>query len=373
MTDTDPSAPKPRILLADDSKVVLLTATKILKPHFDIVKATDGVQAWEKLVADNSIQVVATDLGMPNLDGYGLIKKIRQSEQEEIRNLPIMVITGNSEDESVKKKVLELGATDFVTKPFAAAELIARLQAHASYRSERSTLQENTNLDSLTGTLNRKSIITKLEEDLSFVTRHKQSLAVVIFELDNYQGIAEEAGQAIANKIVQHTAKVLCSAIRREDSFGRFGAATFLTILPMAKTDGIVMLVKRLCARIKSLTFKSGESTFNLTLSAGIASLPKACPCDVNSILTAADQALNNAKALGLGEFQLIKLEDNKTDDAIDEISIDELLEIVSDNERSLTANELIAAESKLAPLLALFSDEQKARLMSNTNTDALP
>lgn len=364
MAELDTPTSKPRILIADDSKVVILTATKILKKHFDIVPAADGLQAWEKLNADRAIQVVVTDLGMPNLDGYGLIQKIRQAEQEEIRNIPIMVITGNSEDEDVKKKVLELGATDFVTKPFAGAEFIARLQAHASYRNDRSTLQESTNIDLLTGTLNRKALNQKLEEDLSFVARHKQSLVVVLFEIDNYKAVAEEAGQAAADKAVKSTSKVLTSAIRREDSFGRYGAATFMTILPMAKIDGVLLLVKRLAEHIKSFTFKSDDETFRVTLSSGIAWLPRGGRSDAETLLNTAEQALTNARGIGPGEFQLLKLENNQNDDAGEKVSLDDLLDVISTNEREVSERELAAAARQLAPLLALFDDAQRKRLL---------
>lgn len=85
---------KPRILLADDSKLVRRTADKILSEKFDLVMVEDGEQALEKINSDDRISVVLTDLGMPNLDGYGLIEKLRHSDNERIRDLPIIVITG---------------------------------------------------------------------------------------------------------------------------------------------------------------------------------------------------------------------------------------------------------------------------------------
>src|SRR4051812_36892559 len=94
---TQGSEKKARVLLVDDSKLVRLTATKILATQFDLVLAEDGEEAWQKISEDNTIQVVFTDLGMPKLDGYGLIQRIRQSENEGIRNQPVIVITGAAE------------------------------------------------------------------------------------------------------------------------------------------------------------------------------------------------------------------------------------------------------------------------------------
>ena len=230
---------KPRLLVVDDSKLVRKTATKILSDNFNLVLAEDGEQGWQCLVDDPSIQVVFTDLGMPNLDGYGLLKRIRQADDERIRDLPVIVITGAAEEESVRKQVFEIGATDFVGKPFKSTEIIARANAHASYRSDKAHLQKQVDIDLLTGTLNRKGLCDKLDKDISFINRHQQNLALIIFELDDFKSVAEKIKQKGAEKIIQHVSQLLGKAIRKEDSFGRFEYAQFLTILPMAKTDGV--------------------------------------------------------------------------------------------------------------------------------------
>ena len=309
MTDSEDTPGKPRVIVADDSKVVRMTANKILRDKFDIVVAEDGAQAWQMLREDPSIQVVLTDLGMPKLDGYQLIEKIRQADKEDIRNLPVIVITGAAEEESVKQKVFEIGATDFVTKPFKSTEIIARLEAHASYRRDKASLQEKVDTDLLTGTLNRKGLIQKLEKDISFTNRHRQNIALVIFELDDHKTIFAKAGQNGGEKIIQNVAKVLNSAIRREDSFGRYDLATFLTILPMAKTDGVVMLAKRLCEHIKTFKVNIAGEVMTITLSVGIAAVPKGCSAQAKTLLQTAEKALENARALGPGEVQLLKLE----------------------------------------------------------------
>src|SRR5690606_5780540 len=306
---------KPRILVADDSKVVRMAATKILSDKFELVLAADGLEAWKALNEDSTIQVVLTDLGMPNVDGYQLIEKMRQSGKETIRNIPVVVITSAAEEETVKKKVFEIGATDFVSKPFNSIEITARLKAHASYRQDKADLQEQVNIDLLTGTLNRKGLDEKLDKDISFINRHGQNIALVMFEIDNFESISEKAGQRGSEKIVQNISKILGSAIRREDSFGRYDLATFLTILPMAKTDGVVMLSKRLCEHIKTFKVSLAGDSSNLTLSVGIASAPKGCSTDAKGLLKVAQQALTNAKSLGTGEVQLLKLESNQPEE----------------------------------------------------------
>lgn len=356
---------KPRILVADDSKLVRKTATKILGDKFDLVMVEDGEEAWNTLNSDPSIQVVLSDLSMPKLNGYQLIEKVRATSNEGIRNIPVIVLTGAAEEESVKKKVFEIGATDFVTKPFKSVELIARLEAHASYQRDKASLQEKVDIDLLTGTLNRKGLDEKLEKDISFINRHKQNIALVIFELDDFKTITEKAGQRGAEKIVQNVSKVLSSAIRREDSFGRYDLAKFLTILPMAKTEGVVMLAKRLCEHIKTFKVNVAGEVIMLTLSVGIAAVPKGSTTTPEGLLKMAEQALANAKSVGAGEVQLLKVDNDQPEKKIASISIDNLLDNLANGENRFSTEEIQQAIARLRPLIKLMTKEQKQQLLS--------
>lgn len=358
------SAAKPRVLVADDSKLVRKTATKILSTNFDLVLAEDGEEAWKILSNDPAIQVVFTDLGMPNLDGYGLIQRIRAADDEQVRDLPIIVITGAAEEESVRKRVFEIGATDFVSKPFKSTEIIARAEAHATYRNDKANLQKNVDIDLLTGTLNKKGILEKLEKDISFVNRHKQNLALIIFELDNFTYIAEKIKQQGTEKIIKHVALLLGKAIRKEDSFGRYEFAKFVTILPMAKTEGVIQLSKRLCEHIKSFKLNAGGEAIALTMSVGIAAITKGVDADSKALMQTAEQALANANAVGPGEVQILKLESKRAQTITVDVSIDNFLEAIAQKKSDFSQEELQAAVKKLAPLVALMSDKQKQQLL---------
>ncbi|RYY74299.1 MAG: diguanylate cyclase [Gammaproteobacteria bacterium] len=354
-----------KILLADDSKVVRLTATKILSEQFDLVVVEDGEEAWEKICADESIHVIFTDLGMPKLDGYGLIQRIRQSENEGIRNQPIIVITGAADEEDVKRKVFELGATDFISKPFKSAELVARAEAHASYRRDKVNLQKSADIDLLTGTLNRNGINQQLKKDLSFANRHGENMAVIIFELDDFKTLYQRIGEAAANRIIKQTATKMLSAIRSEDSVGRYGFEKFIAILPMAKTEGVVILAKRLCEQIKSFKITIGGEAISISMSAGISTVRKGSPATIKELVHSAEQALVNAKKVGSGEVQILKLETAQLAEAAVTISIDRLLEAIAAGKPEMAKNQIASALHQLAPLIALMSKEQKQHLLS--------
>lgn len=356
---------KTRILVADDSKLVRVTATKMLAAKFDLVLAEDGEDAWEKICADDTIRVVFTDLGMPKLDGYGLIQRIRQSENEGIRNQPVIVVTGASDDEGTRRKVFEIGATDFITKPFKSTEIIARADAHASYRRDAESLQKRVDIDVLTGMLNRTGLNKQLERDISFVNRHAENLAIIIFELDDFKTIYERTGKLASNRIITDVAAQLISAIRKEDSVGRDGLAKFIVVLPMAKVEGVVLLAKRLCARIESLNVTMGKETSPVTMSAGISTTRKGDHATAKDLLDSAEQALINAKELGRGEVQILKLDTSNPDEATLMISIDRLLEAIDQGQFQQTENQMESVLDRLAPLVALMSEKQKQRLIN--------
>src|SRR3970040_943730 len=106
---------KTRVLLVDDSKVMRKAALKMLSDEFDVVTAEDGVDGWRQLESDTSIQVVFTDLSMPKLDGYGLLRKIRTAEDTGVNAMPVLIVTGAENDDAAREKALDHGGNEFLT------------------------------------------------------------------------------------------------------------------------------------------------------------------------------------------------------------------------------------------------------------------
>src|SRR4030066_135784 len=123
---------RPRVLVADDSRVIRMAIKKILGADYDLVEVEDGESAWDRIRADSEIQALVTDIEMPNVDGYELICRIRGAEETRLRELPVIVITG-AEDEETKQRAFACGATGFIIKPIAAIQLKARVQAYIRY------------------------------------------------------------------------------------------------------------------------------------------------------------------------------------------------------------------------------------------------
>lgn len=249
------AAERARILLVDDSMLMRKAASKMLGEEFDVVTAVDGEDAWAKIQADASIQVVFTDLSMPKMDGYGLLACVRGAEDEGTLNLPVIVVTGADNDDTARKKALDQGATDFITKPFSSIDLLARARAHSNYRSIARKLEQQITLDGLTGLANKAGYLDRLQQDIAFARRHAQPLTLVRVEIDDFRSVFLSHGKARAEALIQHVAQVLHERVRKEDSAARIGLSSFALALPAGEHEGSKGLLERIRADCEATPF----------------------------------------------------------------------------------------------------------------------
>ena len=311
---------KPLILVVDDSRLMRLAIKKILSEDFTLQEGVDGEDGWEKLLAEPAIQVVFTDLSMPGLDGFGLLQRIRSSDVARIRDLPVIVITGNEDDESVKTRALSSGATDFITKPFQSVQIRARADAHA--KSQRklqavtAALEEQTTVDALTQLSNARYFMQHGNEDLSFAVRHKSELAMIILELDDFAALTASMDEQARNQVLLDVAGVLRAQTRREDTVARLDAARFAVLLPASNSVGTRHLGKRILADIAELKFFHGGRCVKVSASMGVATPDIKADTSLEEIVKSAERRV--AVALQAGGNCLVK-DDQTTAEALRE------------------------------------------------------
>ncbi|WP_139063956.1 response regulator [Thiorhodospira sibirica] len=127
------------ILIVDDSRVMRQALKKALKSHYNVLEAADGEQAWEMLCQHPQIQGLFTDLSMPKLDGYGLIARIRASQEAHLAGLPVIVITGKENEGDALTEVRAQGADDVLLKPFEDARILALAAQYLQGRDAQTT------------------------------------------------------------------------------------------------------------------------------------------------------------------------------------------------------------------------------------------
>lgn len=246
------SVARARILVVDDSKLMRKAALKMLGDEFDVVTGDDGVDAWDQIQRDPGIQVVFTDLNMPRMDGYELLRTIRGAGDAGVQGLPVIVVTGAENDEAARMKALEQGATDFITKPFTTSDLVARARAHATYQRVTRQLQAQVTLDGLTGLANKAGFVDRLRQDLAYARRHQQPLCLVRLEVEDFHRFFLHHGRDLAEALVLQIARLLRARIRKEDTAGRVGLGSFALSLPGGQEAGIAAMVARLQDEVRA-------------------------------------------------------------------------------------------------------------------------
>ncbi|HWP95145.1 MAG TPA: diguanylate cyclase [Gammaproteobacteria bacterium] len=388
MTDqNDKEVRKPRILIADDSKVIRVSAEKILGEDFDVMLAEDGQEAWEKIQADDSILVVFTDLGMPALDGYALLERVRTSGDERIRHMPVIVVTGNEGDEA-RDKALQRGATDFISKPFNKVDLIARARSHveASRRArelkqQTQELEQYTTIDPLTRLGNRQFFLERLKQDRAFTLRHGQALSLLRIDIDDPQAFAGKAGKDAVLPRIKELGAIIRTCIRIEDGAARIGPSQFGVVLPTCDAEG----ARRLAARILKTLEAAGErhrraNGTALTVSIGVITPSDYPDIDLDELLTRLDEAVVEAHKRG-GNRVLEWTPDIAEAKTVPGIvqkgplatvtspgeapGIDEALRLIAAGESGKVLPHLPVLLQKVLPLLRIAHRRQKQTLMS--------
>jgi two-component system, cell cycle response regulator len=289
---------KPRILVVDDSKVIRNAGQKMLGAEFDVITAQDGDEAWEYLEIDASIRVVFTDLTMPGLDGYALLRKIRTAADTGIQSLPVIVVTGAEDSELARMRVLELGATDFIAKPFSTIDLVARARAHATYQRITQQLLAQTTLDPLTGLANKAGFLDRLQQDIAYARRHQRLLALVRMDIDDFRTIFLKHGKTSGERVLMQVSRLLRASIRKEDTAGRISLGGFALSLPAGEHEGIERMLERFRADVVEQTSDIIDG-FSIRFRTTILDIPLADGPNAQDALDQCQAKLDSAYASG--------------------------------------------------------------------------
>lgn len=295
---------KSRILIVDDSATIRATLSKAINEEFESVGANDGEQAWTMLLEDKSIELVVTDLAMPELDGYGLIRRIRGSEMSHINNMPVIVVTGANDTEARERAFVE-GANDFITKTSDHVEFLARVRAHQKLaqtihelEQSRRYLREQANTDPLTKLANRRNFFNTASTVLAQTQRQNEHFSIVMLDIDHFKRINDTYGHQAGDFVLVELSKVLGRAIREGDVLARIGGEEFVVASPYTNRLAAIVLSERLRKSVESTEFVFEGNRIPVTISLGIATKNTAAD-DVDKLMATADGRLYIAKQKG--------------------------------------------------------------------------
>lgn len=326
-----------KILLVDDNEDMLETLKHLFRLYeFEVLLATNGKEALE-VAQKESPSLIVLDALMPVMNGFEACKQLKAGSKT--KDIPVIFLSANYTEDSHRVLGLELGADDYILKPFNAKELVTRvksildrrefiqklraenqdlLKQQNAYDKELEELKKQTEelqreviTDSLTGVYNDNYFGQRLNEEFFRSKRYKDDLSIVLIDIDYFQKIINEYGEQAGEYILMKVANVILSNTRNADIIFRIDANRFAIILPNTGEDGALHEAERIRKAIDSTDIineeffdlsiavhKRKHGIKNVTVSIGITSLTESIDSP-DSLIADAQEALKKAKEEG--------------------------------------------------------------------------
>ena len=295
----------PRILIIDDSRMVRASIIRHVRDRFDVREEVDGEAGWQTLLVDPTIQAVITDIGMPRLDGYGLLERIRSSRLSRINTLPVAVISGDDEPE-VRVKAKSAGATDFISKSIGNIELLARLEALTQLARTQRDLEESraalataSPVDPASGLATPSYLHYHASQELSLARRHNGELSVMVVEIDQFDSVVTRYGAHVAQLINRKLSKILATRLRKEDTVAELATGRFAVVSPSTSMSGAGAFALRLCSAIDQIVMTYREERIRIHLTVGLATSEAGRMQTVSHLIGVALQRVASGQAAG--------------------------------------------------------------------------
>jgi len=293
------------VLIIDDSPSVRAEIRRTLRAAnlFDrILEASDGIEGL-KLLLSEQLDLVLCDLEMPGMDGEKLLQ-IKEA-QSIGADVPVIFLTA-SEDLDRRVRLLESGASDSITKPFHAADLLARLRLHLKIkrlqdelREKNAVLSKLSTTDHLTGLRTRRYLNEILSVECLRASRYRSPLAIVMADLDHFKRVNDTYGHASGDIVLKGTADILRATLRATDVAARWGGEEFLVVLPETDAEGGSQWAERWRQGVEEALFQGSDNeNLKVTMSVGVTRYDDQLGTS-EALVDLADQALYHAKETG--------------------------------------------------------------------------
>jgi two-component system cell cycle response regulator len=291
-------AKKLKVLVAEDSRYYQKILKDILnKWGYTVVVANNGAEAIGKLSEENGPKLAIVDWVMPYIDGLEVCRKTRQMQERGYIYLILLTINADKEDVI---KGLEAGADDYIIKPFNEMELKFRLKTGERIIRLEDQIMQLALTDSLTGLLNRRAFIDRLDGELERYKRLGAPLSLIMADLDDFKKVNDNYGHLVGDEVLKGVAKCFVDSLRKYDFVGRYGGEEFIICLPGVKIKQAVLVAERLRINMRDLVVYKDKKPLKLKLTSsfGVSSLGEDI-FDIHTLTKKADEALYLAKKKG--------------------------------------------------------------------------
>jgi diguanylate cyclase (GGDEF)-like protein len=288
------------VLAVDDSPEVLALLRARLKPEaIELVTAGSYAEGLA-LALELRPDLVLLDVEMPEHSGLDLCRRLK--EDPGTANIPVIFLTASS---NVDTKVhgFDLGASDYVTKPFHPAELRARVRAALRMKRAQDLLTQRAQIDALTGLHNRAYLDELLEASIRRATHGGAPLSLVMMDLDHFKSLNDSYGHPFGDLVLQRVGDLLSRSTRPCDTACRYGGEEMALVLTDTDIAGARAVAERIRGALEEIELAPRGKLVSVTASFGVAeALATVTPGEelrASVLIAAADAALYVAKSDG--------------------------------------------------------------------------
>ena len=285
----------PVVLAIDDCvDVHRLLSARLKGESVELVSAFDGEDGLERARATEP-SLVLLDLDMPGMDGFEVLRALK--EDPKTLGIPVIVLSGIQTPHD-KVTAFDLGAVDYVTKPFEMAELRARVRSALRLNRLVKMLAERAQIDGLTGLWNRAYFDKILEGEVGRSVRHQRPLSLALLDVDHFKSVNDAFGHPAGDIVLQELARIVRREARASDICCRYGGEEFAIILPDTVPQDAFHLLERIRESIEQTRWAKHPSR-SVTISGGLVGASDRSLQSAAEWVEVADRCLYRSKAEG--------------------------------------------------------------------------
>lgn len=289
---------KPKVLAVDDDRININILIDLLADEYQVLAAVNGAMGL-KAANRTKPDVILLDITMPDMSGHEVLAQLKADPLT--KDIPVIFITGlaDAEDEA---KGLDMGASDYVSKPFNPTVTKARIRTQLRLKQQADQLAAYAFLDGLTGIPNRRSFDEKAAEGFERCARNQMDFGLILLDLDHFKLYNDHYGHAQGDDCLKAVAQAIAGGVRADDGFAaRYGGEEFVVLLPGIAGPRCEAVAQSLRAKIWALNIEHAASSDadRVTSSFGVAVGRPSSSNTIERVLERADEALYESKGGG--------------------------------------------------------------------------
>lgn len=287
------------VLVVDDSLTNLKMLRKLLQDEWNVKVATNGKEGLNIASSEDPPDLILLDVMMPEIDGYTICRILKAAP--ETKDIPVIFVTALNQEED-ETRGLEMGAIDYIVKPYSAAIVKARVRNHMELKLYRDMLKNASLVDGLTGIANRRRFDETIQTEWKRAFRQGEPLSLLMLDIDFFKRYNDTYGHQAGDECLRQIATTLVKSMKRPgDLAARYGGEEFACVLPGVSPEGTLKIANRIHEAVKRLAIPHEDSPVNVvvTASVGVTTMIPAEDQGWDRLMERADKALYQAKKTG--------------------------------------------------------------------------